>query len=154
LLFLRRVANLPKVPEPAKLAVLQGVSHNPLGVMRYRIGLNTYQGGSLRSAAPGRACAGLRPWGADPAAHREASRHLQIESAIDDTHRRSGGGAIFLGFKCPSRGQRVKGAYGVACDRSATPNPLAAHKGFGAPMSKMAKRSRQGVGRHTTRRAA
>src|SRR5437762_5854592 len=29
LLFLRRVANLPKVPEPAKLAVIQGVSHNP-----------------------------------------------------------------------------------------------------------------------------
>ena len=35
-------------------------------------------------------------------------------------------------YQCPSRGRRLKGAYGVARDRFATLDPPTAHKGFGA----------------------
>src|SRR5262249_13821642 len=45
---------------------------------------------------------------------------------------RAEGAAIFLAADCPSRGYRVKGACGVACDRFATPDTARAQKGMAA----------------------
>ena len=35
-------------------------------------------------------------------------------------------------YQCPGPGRRVKGAFGVARDRFATPDPATAPQGFGA----------------------
>jgi hypothetical protein len=35
-------------------------------------------------------------------------------------------------FQCPGHGRRLKGAFGVARDRFATPDPATAPQGFGA----------------------
>ena len=35
-------------------------------------------------------------------------------------------------YQCPGYGHRVKGAYGVARDRFATPDPATAPQGFGS----------------------
>jgi hypothetical protein len=70
----------------------------------------------LRSAAPGHARTGLRPWGADPArrAGHLASIH-RSDRLIGNTDGRGEFGPSSSAYQCPSHGRRVKGAYGIAC---------------------------------------
>jgi hypothetical protein len=55
-----------------------------------------------------------------------------IGQAHQQHYRRCGLGPSSSAYQCPSRVHRVKGAYGVACDRFATLDPPTAHKAFGA----------------------
>jgi hypothetical protein len=86
----------------------------------------------LRSAAPGRARVGLRPWEADPPRRAGQPAHDPMIGQASRQHHGGWSGLSSSACQCPSRGQRVKGACGVARDRYATLDPPTAHQGFSA----------------------
>jgi hypothetical protein len=88
---------------------------------------------TLRSAAPGTARTGLRPWGADPARRAEQRAGIRrSDRLIGSTGGEPGCEPSSSACQCPSRGHRVKGACGVARDRYATLDLPTAHQGSGA----------------------
>ena len=73
------------------------------------------QGGALRSAAPGRARAGLRPWGADPSrrAGQPGSSHLLARS-IGSIRTHGGSGHPDRAFRCPGLSTTARMASSMA----------------------------------------
>ena len=112
-----------------------------------------YRSRRLRYAPPRPAALapGCGP-GGRPGTARRASTH---DPMIGQAHRQHHGARrepSSSAYQCPSRGHRVKGAYGVARDRFATLDPPTAHQGFSAYEEDRGAEQLGGAGRDLRRR--
>jgi hypothetical protein len=113
--------------------------------LRCRIKPYLIKAAPLRPAALGSGCGLGRP--TRPGAPGNSAHDPMITQASRQHH----GARSELSSsacQCPSRGHRVKGAYGVARDRYATLDPATAHQGFSACQEDGGRAGDSSGGRH------